>query len=145
MEVRSEGEILWSLQYSIVSRWLRPFPRQWLVAGPGIHIVVCVCVCVHIYIYVCVCVCVCVCIHTHTLTCFSNGVRSVLSYSQIYFVCQLDTNWDTEPVSGIIIIVVIQHIRAVTSTSPLSPQQMYAGLYEGCAILWGLPCYVIIT
>ena len=45
---------------------------------------------------------------------------------------------------NVIIIVIIRHIRVVTSTSLLSLPHMQAGLY-GCAILCSLACYVGIT
>ena len=70
-----KGEILWSLEHSIMHMQLSLFPGQWLVAGPGMDILV------YIYIY----------IYIYT-DLFSNGAVSVLSYSLFYFIYPLDAS-----------------------------------------------------
>ena len=89
-----KGEILWSLEYSIMRMWLSPFPGQRLVAGPGMDILV--------YIYadlVQKCHRFCIKLQPVVFECFFKWAKaylffscdSVLSYCHLHFF--LSGNW----------------------------------------------------
>ena len=77
-------------------------------------------------------------IYIYILACFSNIVGSVLSYSPFIFVCQLDKCWAGKCCFYCCLFSILEQ-WLLHFPSPT------AMLYEGCALLWGLAFYVVIT